>query len=118
MAPKDVEMTNYQSEYSDSKFWTKVKALVKHAGKKIVYDALLLYYVLISPEVPYAQKSIIIGALGYLICPIDLIPDLIPVVGYTDDLAALAAAIAAVKSNITPAIEERAKNKVISLFNK
>ena len=110
-------VANFETEYSDSKFWNKVKTLVKKAGAEIVYMALLLYYVLKSPDVPYQQKLIIIGALGYLICPVDLIPDFIPVAGYTDDLAALAGAIAAVKANITPEIEAQAKAKANSLFN-
>lgn len=114
-----VQTAEYQSEYSDSKFWTKVKALVNKANRKVVYSALLLYYVLQSPDVPYQQKLIIIGALGYLICPVDLIPDFIPVAGYTDDFAALEAAITVIKANLTPKIEEQARAKASSLlFNK
>ena len=112
-----IQMANFETEYSDSKFWNKVKALVKEAGYNVIYLALLLYYVLMSPDVPYQQKLLIIGALGYLICPIDLIPDFIPVVGYTDDLTALAGAVAAVKTNLTPEIEAQAKAKANSLFN-
>lgn len=114
-----VQTAEYQSEYSDSKFWTKVKALVNKANRKVVYSALLLYYVLQSPDVPYQQKLIIIGALGYLICPVDLIPDFVPVAGYTDDFAALEAAITVIKANLTPKIEEQARAKASSLlFNK
>ena len=113
-----VQTAQYASEYSDSKFWIKVKALTKEAGYQVIYRALLLYYVLTSPDVPWEQKLIVTGALGYLICPIDIIPDFIPVAGYTDDLAALAAAITAVKANVTPEIEEQARNKANSLFNK
>lgn len=112
-----VETANYQKEYSDSKFWTKVKALAKKVSGEIVYNALLLYYVLKSPDVPYQQKLIVIGALGYLILPLDLIPDFIPVTGYADDLAALTAAITAVKANITPEIEAQAQDKLNSLLN-
>ena len=112
-----VETANYQTEFSNSKFWAKVKVLVSGAGRQITYLALLLYYVLTSPEVPHQQKLTILGALGYLICPVDLIPDFIPVAGYTDDLAALTAAIAVVKSSITPAIEEQARNKVDDIFS-
>lgn len=112
-----IETANYQMEFSYSKFWTKVKELANEAGRKIVYQALLLYYVFVAPDVPYQQKLTILGALGYLICPLDLIPDFIPVVGYSDDLAALAAAIAVVQSSITPAIKEQAQNKVDSIFN-
>lgn len=112
-----VQTASYQSEYSDSKFWAKVKELVNKAGREIVYLAMLLYYVLKSPDVPYQQKLIIIGALGYLICPIDLIPDFVPVAGYTDDAAALTAAIKTVHHCITPDIKKQAQEKTNSLFN-
>lgn len=112
-----VQTAEYQSEYSDSKFWTKVKALVNKANRKVVYSALLLYYVLQSPDVPYQQKLIIIGTLGYLIFPVDFIPDFIPVAGYADDAAAIAAAIKTVHDSITPEIERHAQEKTDSLFN-
>ena len=73
--------------------------------------ALLLFYVLQSPDVPIAKKTIIIGALGYLILPFDFIPDFIPALGFTDDAAALAAALKTIKSSITPEIEAKAKAK-------
>ena len=113
-----VQTAKYSTEYSDSKLWIKVKALVKEAGYQVVYNALLLYYVLRSPDVPYQQKLIILGALCYLICPLDLIPDCIPVAGYADDLAALRDAIKTVRANITPAIKEQAQNTTNSLFYK
>ena len=113
-----VQTVKYATEYSDSKFWIKVKTLTKEAGYQLIYQAFLLYYVLTSPDVPWEQKLIVTGALGYLICPIDIIPDFIPVAGYTDDLAALAAAVTAVKANITPVIKDLARNKANSLFNK
>ena len=112
-----VQTAEYQSEYSDSKFWNKIKELAKKAGSEVVYLALLLYYVLKSPDVPVEQKLIIIGALGYLICPLDLIPDFIPVAGYSDDAAALIAAVKMVHDSITPEIEEQARSKANSLFN-
>ncbi len=112
-----VQTAEYQSEYSDSKFWTKIQKLIIKAGREVVYLALLLYYVLKSPDVPFQQKLIIMSALGYLIWPADLVPDCIPVAGYADDAAALAAAIEAVHDNITPEIKKQAQEKTDSLFN-
>ena len=105
------ELKKYQSEYSESKFWDKMKKAAKSAGKKVIEMALLLFYVLQSPNVPIAKKTIIIGALGYLILPFDFIPDFIPALGFTDDAAALAAALKTIKSSITPEIEAKAKAK-------
>jgi uncharacterized membrane protein YkvA (DUF1232 family) len=49
-----------------------------------------------NPETPAPLKALIVGAIGYIVLPIDLIPDMIPVVGYTDDLASAAAVVVAV----------------------
>jgi len=105
-----------QKHYSSDGFWTKVKEVAKKAGTKVIYAALVLYYTATADSTPMAKKSIIYGALGYFILPIDLIPDVIPVVGFSDDLAALIAAATAVSSSITPAIKEEAKAKLEDWF--
>lgn len=102
--------------YSDDSFWSKVKKVAAKAGKEVIHKALLLYYVLKSPDVPVRSKGLIIGALGYLILPIDLIPDFIPVAGFTDDAAALAAVLAMVKDNVNADIEAQAQAKINELF--
>ena len=83
---------------------------------KVIYYVLLLYYVLMDENTPWEQKGIIIGALGYFILPIDLIPDFIPVAGYADDVAALTACIKTVVDNITPWIKQRAVQKLTDWF--
>ena len=107
-APKTSELSNYGKNYSDSGFWSKAKKL----GKNVLKPALQLYYVLKEPSTPLEKKSLIIGALGYLILPIDLIPDFIPVAGYTDDLAALLAVVKMCKDHITPEIERKVKKSL------
>ena len=109
-------MESYQNEYSEKKFWNKIKKCANIAGLKVTYVALLLYYVLSDPDVPTIDKAKIYGALGYFILPLDLIPDFIPFVGYSDDLAALAWATHAVWSNITPQMKERAKEQLHTWF--
>jgi uncharacterized membrane protein YkvA (DUF1232 family) len=109
METKQSENTEiYQKHYSDEDFWNKVKSVAKKAGGKVIYVALLLYYVLKSPSVSSQDKLLIIGALGYFILPADLIPDFITVAGFTDDFAALYACYKTVKNNITPEIEQQA----------
>ena len=97
--PKDVKV--YQKYYSESGFWKKLGKVAIVAGSRLIYCALLLYYVLKSPDVLIKDKAMIIGALGYFILPVDLIPDFIPVAGYADDMAALVACYNAVKDNVT-----------------
>ncbi len=111
---KDYE--KYQGSFSAENFWAKVKSVAKKAGVKVVYVALILYYELTDPDIDAKEKAVIIGALGYFILPIDLIPDTIPVVGFTDDLAALVAAYKFVRHNITPEVEVKAKAKLAEWF--
>ena len=100
----------YQGSFSAENFWAKVKSVAKKAGAKVIYVALILYYELTDPDIDAKEKAVIIGALGYFILPIDLIPDAIPVAGFTDDLAALLAAY------ITPEVEAKAKAKLAEWF--
>ncbi len=103
---------DFGKHYSENSLWSKLQKVAKKAGKPIVSLVLTLYYVLLSAEVPIKYKTMIIGALGYFILPIDLLPDMIVGLGYTDDLTALLAAHAAVKKNITPAIEQQVALKL------
>jgi uncharacterized membrane protein YkvA (DUF1232 family) len=112
--PKDIEV--YQKHYSDDDFWSKVGRVLKKAGGKVIYCAILLYCVLKSPSVPEEYKLMIIGTLGYFILPVDLIPDFIPVTGYADDLSALIACYKMVKANVTPEIKAEAKRIYKDLF--
>ena len=107
----------YQKYFSDDQFWGKMKKLARKAGVKIVYVALLLYYVVRNPATPKADKTKIFGALGYLLLPTDLIPDFLPVVGFTDDLAALTWALYSVAKNITPEVKIQAREKLGEWFN-
>lgn len=114
MTPKHIE--KYQDRYNEQDFAAKITKAAKKAGIKVIYLALLLYYVLKSPKVKMADKGKIWGALGYFILPIDFIPDFIPVAGYTDDLAALQWAFYSVAKNVTPEIEAQAKRKLHDWF--
>ena len=110
------EVINYKKFYSDSKFWNKLGKVALHLGRKVCYYALSLYYVLKSPDVSLGNKSIIMGALGYLILPLDLIPDAIPIAGLTDDAAALKLAYETVKASVTPEIEQKVNDKLSQWF--
>ena len=114
MTPKDIE--KYQKRYNEQDLTRKLGRAARKAGIKVIYLVLLLYYVLKSPSVRTSDKGKIWGALGYFILPIDLIPDFIPVAGYTDDLAALLWAFYAVAKNVTPEIESQAKKKLHDWF--
>lgn len=107
--PKNIG--SYGGNYSEGGFWS----VVAKVGKKVANPALTLYYVLMEDSTPTRIKTLIIGALGYLILPVDLIPDFIPVVGWTDDLGALLAAIKMVSDYITPEIKRKVEEKLRDL---
>ena len=110
------EIEKYQENYSESGLQRKIKSVARWAGAKVMYAVLLLYYVLQSPTISKGDKSKIYGALGYFILPTDLVVDFLPVVGYSDDLAALMIALHAVATNITPEIKAQAKAKLTKWF--
>lgn len=111
-----MDSSKYEKHFSNDRFWDKVKKTAKEAGVKVIYSGLLLFYALDSPKTSLKAKIQIYGALGYLILPLDLVPDLLPVVGYVDDLGALGLALGAVAMSIDQEVKDRAKNKLKDLF--
>ena len=77
---------------------------------------LLLYYVLMDDATPTKYKAMIMGALGYFILPVDVLPDFVPMVGYSDDLAALSGVLYAVIKSVSPQIKAQAKAKLTDWF--
>ena len=108
----------YERHYDDNGFWKKLRRMAVIVGEKVIYPALQLYYLLQSKEVPVKAKTLIIGALGYLILPADLVPDFIPVLGFTDDLTALLLALREVNKYITPDINRQAREQTDKLLKK
>jgi uncharacterized membrane protein YkvA (DUF1232 family) len=106
----------YTRSYSEESFWDKLLRYAKAAGAEVIERALQLYYAAQDPATPAWARTVIYGALGYFIFPVDAIPDSIPAVGYVDDLGVLAAAIAAVAMYITPEVKQKAKQKLQDWF--
>lgn len=99
----------YAVFFSESTFWNTVQSYAKKIGVQSVYSSLLLFYAFKRKETPTWAKNIIIGVLGYLIAPIDLIPDLTPFIGYTDDLGVLGIGLVAIASYINDPVKLQAK---------
>ncbi len=112
----DKEPVGYEKEFTESFFWAKVKGFAILAGKEVIGKALQLFYVWQDDSTPTWAKSVILGALGYFITTLDAVPDITPIVGFTDDLGVLAAALAAVASYVTPEIKQQAKDKLNDWF--
>jgi len=111
------DFMSYANKFSQSEFAEKISRIAKRAGSKLVYAALILYYTLQSDKVSKADKAIIIGALGYMISPIDVIPDAIPIAGLTDDLAVLLYVLKKVWTGIDPEIIAQAREKLSRWFD-
>lgn len=114
--PEVPDTSKHGEHYSEGGFWEKVKGFASKVGGQGIYYALILYYVLVDDETPASQKGIILGALGYFIFPIDLIPDLVPFVGFTDDIAAITAALKVIWSSVKPIHLEQAAQKTKEWF--
>lgn len=110
------DFMSYSNKFTNSEFLEKIAKIAKRAGAKLVYVALILYYTLQSDKVSIKDKAIIVGALGYLISPLDVIPDAIPIVGLGDDLAVLLYVISKI-GNVTEEIKEKAKGKLTKWFD-
>ncbi|HCX65358.1 MAG TPA: hypothetical protein DHN33_09135 [Eubacteriaceae bacterium] len=106
----------YTKAFSESKLFEKIFKFAKEAGIKVVYTVLLLFYAYKKPSTPRWAKNIIIGALGYFIVPFDFIPDIIPGIGYTDDLSALVFALVTVAAYIDEDVKLQAKSKLKDWF--
>ena len=88
----------YEKNFSEKSFWAKVK---ETAGSvPFVVDALAMYYCMMDDDTPLHVKASILAALGYFISPIDVIPDILIPLGYTDDAAVVASTLALVKSYV------------------
>ncbi|MCB9018403.1 MAG: DUF1232 domain-containing protein [Prevotellaceae bacterium] len=110
------KLEEYGQHYSPQSLFLKLARVAKNAGIKIVYYVLLLYYALMYGNLNVKEKSIIIGALGYFISPIDLIPDLLPL-GYSDDLALIVFVITKMKNSFTPEIRKMAEDRLRKYFD-
>ena len=89
------------------RFWIKFKQVV--AKLPFAEDLLAAYYCAFDRETPRHVQLTLLGALAYFILPFDFVPDMLPILGFTDDAAVLATAIRMVASNITPEHREAAR---------
>ena len=112
------ELQKYEQHYNDSSFLDKVTKYGKLIGITALYKAVQLWFVLQKPDVPARTKAVIMGALGYLIAPLDFLPDLLPVLGYTDDMVAITFALIKVQGYIDEEVERKSKKLLTKIFGK
>lgn len=116
IADTDICIKEYEKQYSEERFWSKVTTVAKKAGIKVIYMALLLYYALDSTSLSVKDRALIIGALGYFILPLDLVSDLMPTIGFLDDAAILLAIVKLLIVGIDNKVVALAKGKLSQWF--
>lgn len=96
---------NFRRHYSDPAMRRKLGKLTDSLREA----AILLLLLLRDPDTPPWVKLLVVGVLGYVIFPFDLIPDPLPF-GFTDDLAAVTSVLLSIRQHITDELRQRAKN--------
>ena len=88
---------SYADRFNPEEMWEKLKTQAAKAGQELVVMVLTMYYTIrdrikdtnVATDIPMTDVLLLAGAIAYFVCPADLIPDFMPGVGYSDDLAAL-----------------------------
>ncbi|GAA2990487.1 YkvA family protein [Prevotella corporis] len=111
------DLSKYKDKFTKTGFVEKIHRIAKRAGAKLVYAALILYYSMESDKVSIKDKAIIIGALGYLISPLDIVPDAIPIAGLGDDLTVLIYVLHKIWGNVGEDVKTKAHAKLVQWFD-
>ena len=94
-------------------FWRKLRRVA--AFIPFTEDLLAAYYCAFDRDTPLPVKATLLGALAYFVLPLDAIPDVLPVIGFTDDAAVLATAIKLAANHVRPSHREAARNALAKL---
>jgi len=102
--------TDFDPDALRREFWRKLGPVV--AGIPFAEDLLAAYYCAFDRDTPNHVKGLLLAALAYFVLPMDAVPDMLPIIGFTDDAAVLAATFKLVSDNITPVHRQAAKSKL------
>jgi uncharacterized membrane protein YkvA (DUF1232 family) len=111
--PADPARLRLEQPRLAKRFWRKLKRVLGYLPFAETF--LAAYYAAIDPKTPLGAKAILLGALGYFVVPLDMIPDIFGAMGYGDDLAVILAAIRAVETSITDRHRDKARERLESL---
>jgi uncharacterized membrane protein YkvA (DUF1232 family) len=89
------------------RFWSKLKRVAVHLP--FAEDLLAAYYCAFDRRTPRHVQAALLGAIAYFILPFDFVPDMLPVLGFTDDAAILATALRMVATHISPEHRDAAR---------
>ncbi len=112
----EVRTPEVVGSYSAERLFSKLGRFARVAGRFVVERALRLYYAAQHPGTPEWAKRVIYAALAYFVIPVDIIPDFVPAIGYTDDLGTMLVALLIVSVYVTPDVKAKARAKVRDWF--
>lgn len=101
---------------SQRQLWRKISRFAKRLGQRVIYMVLLMYYAYRRPQTPAWAKRTILGTLAYFISPIDILPDLTPFLGFSDDLGLLGVSLAAIAAYINTDVRQEARTQLVEWF--
>ena len=115
---EDYEPEENQEEVNvtEEKLLSKITNYAQKAGIKVIYTVLLMWYAYKRKDSPTWAKRIILGSLAYFISPIDMIPDLTPFLGFTDDLGILGMGLVAIAAYVNEDVRSNARGKLSKWF--
>jgi len=106
----------YLQYYDELELKEKLRIIGNKIGSKVLFYVLIMVILISDSKIPIKVRLVFMAALGYLILPTDLVADLLPVVGFTDDIAFLSYAISNARDYITPEVTDKAKDKLGNWF--
>lgn len=104
------------ANFSENKLLGKLKRVFNIAGRGLTEKLLLLYNLMIDPDIPKNVKLIIASGLSYFILPFDSIPDFLVGIGFSDDLAVILGIVYMLTTHITDKHKQKAKEMTESIF--
>lgn len=107
LRPGNRERQREQAERVKAQFWQTLKRGARRIP--FIEDLVAAYYCALDPKTPMRVRGVLLAALLYFVVPTDIVPDFLAIIGFTDDVAVLAAAIAAIRGHITDAHYAAAK---------
>lgn len=101
LEPGDDETRQDRESRVRGKFWETARRAARQVP--FMEDVVASYYCALDPRTPTRVRGILLAALAYFVLPLDGVPDFLAFVGFSDDIAVLTAALAAIRAHITPA---------------
>ncbi|MFT5165984.1 MAG: uncharacterized membrane protein YkvA (DUF1232 family) [Saprospiraceae bacterium] len=106
----------YIKSFTELGMWNKISQYASKAGQQTVYTVLLLFYAFKRKDTPLWARNIIIGTIGYFISPIDALPDLTPIIGYTDDIGVLSFGLVTIACYVNIEVKTKARTQLKKWF--